>query len=141
MRVIEIVRLYRGNDTTLGFLKVFDEGDEDNVLFNCFTLEPRVRPKKIMGKTAIPAGEYKVQYSMSTKYRRNMPFLMNVPNFTGVMIHTGNYASDTQGCILVGRLQNQLNAVYNSRLTFGELEKYIKGVDCKTVIHQPKYWP
>ena len=72
----------------------------------CDTLEPHAidwsRERKVWGKTAIPCGRYKVTLRYSTTFKRKMPFLENVPHFTGIMLHLGNAPEDTRGCILVG---------------------------------------
>jgi hypothetical protein len=89
-------------------------------VFECFTLEDVVRPKKIPGETAIPAGTYKVIVNMSNRFKRLLPLLLNVPGFEGVRIHTGNTDKDTEGCILVGTTRS-LDFVGNSRVAFGSL--------------------
>ena len=90
----------------------------------CYTLEPPWRDlaheKKVMGKTAIPEGTYRVRMAPSRKFHRMMPYLMEVPNFTGVMIHPGNSVEDTEGCILVGE-RDKLNTLMYSRRTFERL--------------------
>lgn len=79
----------------------------DGKLF-CNSLEDEVREidkngvGKIKGKTAIPAGRYKVIYNWSPKFSRNLPRLLDVPWFDGILIHPGNSADDSAGCILVG---------------------------------------
>ena len=70
------------------------------------TLEPRTidwnKEEKVAGKTAIPEGTYKLEMKFSTKFKTQMPFLQNVPHFTGIMIHVGNSVRNTSGCILIG---------------------------------------
>lgn len=104
---------------TLGRLYVNDQ-------YYCNTLEPPVRDyengeEKVYGNSAIPKGEYEIMYRWSATYRRAMPYLKNVPYFTGVMIHMGNTVKDTKGCILVG-LNLSVGKVWNSCATFRELD-------------------
>ena len=49
-----------------------------------------------------------------------VPRLENVPGYEGILIHSGNTAEDTEGCILVG--QNKVvGKVINSKATFLQL--------------------
>ena len=57
---------------------------------------------KVYGETCIPFGTYKIVVNMSPKFKRELPRLLNVPSFEGVLIHRGNTAKDSAGCILVG---------------------------------------
>ena len=83
----------------------------------CYALEDVVRPEKIFGETAIPAGTYQVIITHSPHFGRDLPLLVNVPGYEGVRIHPGNTASDTEGCILPGTAFTT-DAVQNSRVAF-----------------------
>ncbi len=51
---------------------------------------------------AIPKGDYYVINSYSRKFSRNLWYVQDVEDRSGIMFHNGNYLADTQGCILVG---------------------------------------
>lgn len=101
--LIVVDRLQKDEDVTISGITVDGE-------WQCWGLEDPVREVpgqpvstwKIHGKTAIPAGRYKVIIDMSVRFKRLLPLLLDVPGYSGVRIHAGNTAADTEGCILVG---------------------------------------
>lgn len=107
MLTLKLFRRYLNKDYTIGALFVHGE-------YFCDTIEDKVRDinkdgdlldpgeKKIFGHTAIPYGTYKIELSMSPKFKRLLPLLLDVPHFTGIRIHRGNTAEDSHGCILPG---------------------------------------
>lgn len=81
--------------------------------------------KKVAGNTCIPFGKYKVIVNVSPRFGRELPRLLNVPSFDGILIHRGNTAKDTAGCILVG--ENSVKGkVLNSTIYEVDLTKKIK---------------
>lgn len=97
-----------------------------NGIFQCFTLEDPVRPQKVPGHTAVPAGRYPLVLTYSPRFKRTLPLLLHVPEFEGVRIHVGNTENDTEGCILPGTARSS-TALLGSRLAFDAL--YEKLVD------------
>lgn len=116
-------RIARKDSYTIGRLYV------DGSLF-CDTLEDKDRDlnrngrfdngeKKVYAQTAIPNGRYRVtmkvqspKFSAKAKYKwwrpdgvryGLLPRLLSVPDFEGILIHAGNSAADSAGCILVGK--------------------------------------
>lgn len=117
---ITVNRLWKKEGYTIG--KLFVDGtflcntleDKDRGLTSSMSLD-NIKKLKKAGITAIPSGTYTIRmdivspkYSKSTWYIQNchgsrMPRLMNVPGYDGVLIHPGNKASETEGCLLVGK--------------------------------------
>lgn len=106
----------------------------------CDTIEDKVRDLnkdgvfdngevKIKGKTAIPYGTYEVVWSYSPRFGKFTPRLLNVNSFDGVLIHSGNTAEDTEGCIIVGQ-NKEVGKVLNSRETVNKLYPIIEDA-CK----------
>lgn len=125
---LKVKRVALKSDYTIGRLYVNGEFFSD-------TLEDAVRDTKIYGKTAIPCGTYRITMdvvsprfkdrSWAKPYGGKLPRLIDVPNYEGVLIHVGNTADDTSGCLLVG--QNKVKGqLVNSTQTFMSLmEKHL----------------
>jgi hypothetical protein len=88
--------------------------------FQCFVLEDVLRKFKVPEKTAIPSGTYEVAVIWSNRMGKPMPRLLEVPFFDGILIHPGNTAVDTFGCLLVGRKKGE-DAVLESVLAFEDI--------------------
>ena len=96
-----------------------------------------IKKRKVYSLTAIPTGTYTIsmntispRFSKKDFYKTNadggrVPRLLNVPGYDGVLIHVGNTAADSAGCILVGE-NNQVGKVLNSKATFVKLYKVLK---------------
>ena len=115
---LQVKRMEFSEESTIGELWV-------NGVFECYTLEDKVRPVKIAGKTAIPPGRYEVIINFSQRFQKPLPLLLNVPNYEGVRIHSGNTAANTEGCILVGETKTE-NFVGESRWAFNRLFEKLK---------------
>lgn len=111
----------KGNFFTLGELFI------DGVSF-CYTVEDIIRPdgEKVVGRTAIPFGIYKVVLSMSNRFKIITPEVLDVKGFKGIRIHSGNTAADTEGCLIVGTIRTS-NGVGLSRQCFKKLMDKLKG--------------
>lgn len=110
---LKLKRITKTNNSTIGELYI------DGV-FQCYTLEDKERDVKIKNETAIPKGTYKVIINRSNRFKIDLPLLLNVPNFEGVRIHSGNSNHDTEGCILVGQTR-ATDFIGNSRKAFKNL--------------------
>lgn len=132
---LTLKRTFKGPQYTIGKLYV-------NGVYECDTLEDtdrglnetqsllEIQSKKVYGQTAIPYGTYKIDMNtVSPKFKDRswakfcggkLPRLIDVKGYEGVLIHVGNKAEDTLGCILVG--ENKVKGqVINSTATFQEL--------------------
>ena len=134
---LTLKRIARKEGYTIGRLYI-----DDNPKPFCDTLEDKdrgleeampldmIKRIKVKGETAIPTGTYELSMRhISPKYSRKkafaftggvMPRLLNVPGYEGVLIHSGNTAADSEGCILVGE-NKAVGKVLNSMATFKAL--------------------
>ena len=109
----------------------------DNKFF-CYTVEDKDRDAnkdgdlddagetKVYGETAIPYGTYKVILSVSNRFKKLMPEVLDVKGFKGIRIHSGNTALDSHGCIIVGTTRTP-NGVGLSRQCFTRLMAKLSG--------------
>ena len=115
---LKLIREEFNDICTIGKLFINDE-------FFCYTLEdkdrglkdsdplPLIVAKKVFGKTAIPKGKYKLIVNESPKFKRVLPRILNTKGFTGVLMHRGNSAENSLGCILVG-FKKSVNSIFES---------------------------
>ena len=144
--VLKVERKWRRQTYTIGRLYI-------NGQYFCETLEDgdrglkqtmplaEIKRKKVYGETAIPIGTYKVamnivspKYSAVAWYKAfnggKMPRILNVPGYEGVLIHPGNNALDSYGCVLCGK-NTKVGQLTQSRDTFKELYKRLKAASDK----------
>lgn len=131
--------------STLGGLYV-------NGVWRAWTLEDALREVdgqpvaswKVDGATAVPAGRYAVEWTLSSRFKRFTPQIMNVDGFSGIRIHGGNTAEDTEGCPLVGLVRSGTGtALVNSTPARAWLDAQIEAarkaqVDVKILIENPR---
>lgn len=146
-------RRFKGPKYTIGSLFINGEyfcdtiEDIDRKLNDSMT-EEEIKRIKVYGETAIPYGTYKVDMntvspkfkdrSWAKPYSGKLPRLLNVKGYEGVLIHVGNTAQDSLGCILVGE-NKQVGRVINSTATFNKLmnvllKAKLKGEEIEIVI-------
>ena len=115
---IKVVRELKNDVCTIGSLFIND-------VFFCYTLEDKdrglkqsdsllfINAKKIFGLTAIPSGFYKLTVNQSPKFKRMLPRILDIKGFSGVLLHRGNSANDSLGCILIGYKKSD-NSIFES---------------------------
>lgn len=115
---LKVVREFKNDVCTIGSLFIND-------VFFCYTLEDKdrglkqsdtllfIQAKKIFGLTAIPSGFYKLTVNQSPKFKRMLPRILDIKGFSGVLLHRGNSANDSLGCILLGYKKGE-NSIFES---------------------------
>lgn len=98
--------------------------DVDRGLDDTMT-EEDIKEMKVYGETAIPTGIYTVLLTYSPKYKKVMPLINNVKGYSGIRIHSGNTAKDTEGCLIVGK-NTKVGMVTDSRNTYNALFKRLQ---------------
>ncbi|GHB64281.1 DUF5675 family protein [Persicitalea jodogahamensis] len=127
-------RVKRGKNSTLSILYVngkkhgFVVEDKDRDLHSGMTLAELIAIK-VHSETAIPTGRYQVGKRYSPKFKRWLPWLLDVLGFQFIYCHPGNWIKDTQGCLLPGLSWGYESGEYcvrQSRACFEPLWKEIE---------------
>lgn len=106
--------------------------------FACKTLErPWLNNQKNI--SCIPKGVYTVKYTFSPRLLRYTYEVQNVPNRSGIRIHSGNYFFDTDGCILLGTGYQDINSdkktdVISSKVTITKFEALLNKQDFTLIV-------
>lgn len=125
---IKLIRKHMGETFTEGRMYIDD-------VFECFTVEDKDRKLEIHGcsakvqnKTCIPRGEYELIIRFSNHFKKHLIAVTGVPCFEGILIHSGNSSKDTEGCIIVGSINNRDDDdfVGASRIAYERLHKKVK---------------
>ena len=104
--------------------------DTDRGLRESMT-EAEIAALKVKGATAIPTGTYRIDMqTRSPRFGRVLPRLISVKGYAGVLIHSGNTAADTEGCILVGE-NRERGKVLNSRATLERLLVFLRAAQAE----------
>lgn len=128
---LTVKRITSDSTTTLSLIELDGQ-------FICFGLENAHHDTKIAGKTRIPAGRYRVTTrTIGTKHSKyqhkfnaehqGMLWVRDVPQFKYILIHIGNTAKDTAGCLLVGagaKVQPTIS-ITHSTLAYRKLYKKV----------------
>ena len=91
--------------------------NEDGELL-CDTFELPWRQNK-RSESCIPKGLYRAEVVVTKRFGRCV-YIHDVPDRSDILIHIGNTATDTRGCILVGNYR-QYAGVRDSRNCMGHL--------------------
>lgn len=59
--------------------------------------------------SCIPAGRYRMAWTMSPRLKRNTWRLLDVPDRAGILIHVANFVSELRGCIAPGLFFGDIN--------------------------------
>ena len=140
MAKITIDRKCKKEDYTIG--KLYIDGkyicntceDTDRGLDERMDLQ-MIKTRKIPTRTAIPIGTYEVRMDIvSNKYSKyeyyqkvcngKVPRLMGVKGFEGILIHCGEHAGWSSGCILVGD-NTKKGRLTNTQERFEEIYKIL----------------
>jgi len=97
-----------------------------------FGIEP---PNRATKPCCVPSGTYKVVLAQSQHFDMITPVVLEVPNFTGIEIHPGNFPRDTHGCLCIGESRGP-DDVTQSRKAFDELmQKLVTDPDNITITY------
>lgn len=91
--------------------------------------------KKVYGCTCVPRGRYRIDMTHESHkfanrawakpYQGRLPLLVDVPCWTGVLIHVGNSPADTYGCLLPGENKQKGKVINSTKAFYNLMDNYL----------------
>ncbi|EJT9535462.1 hypothetical protein N4C74_000301 [Campylobacter jejuni] len=142
---VTINRRYTGKTCVIGKFKVL--GDDDKILFECFSLEEDKEGLESGKDLRIPEGNYNLKRHSPSRFENTLRSITkkdddtminvyndDVPSSRAILIHWGNTDKDTQGCILLGLTKDNNNeSVGQSRLACKEFYDLMHGKNLEDI--------
>lgn len=130
--ILNATRLWQTRISTIStFNSIAQESSTDYPTISGYFLEEK-GPSTIAPNQdrRIPAGVYHLKWHNSSRFKRVLPLLhnANVSESRYILIHNGNTADDTEGCLLAGSTRSR-NFVGNSVLKLNELIDFLNCYD------------
>ena len=77
--------------------------------------------------SCIPTGEYLCKRTNSPKFGETFE-ITNVPNRTHILMHSGNYVTDSTGCVLLGMISDRSSSykIFKSKIARDKLMEIMK---------------
>ncbi|WP_420911175.1 DUF5675 family protein [Vibrio aestuarianus] len=134
--VIKLTRKWQTLESTIG--EYFIEGTD----IKGYILEEKGPDTTESGKEQrIPEGEYALELHYGRRFKGVLKLYNDsVPKSRAILIHTGNTARDTEGCLLPGKTKGK-NFVGNSRIALEEIINTVNvnGVENAKIIINSNY--
>jgi len=134
---LQLIRIQDNGVQTKGILQL--RGTQGELLFHCQTLELTYKnnQRKI---SCVKSGTYQVIPNLSFKHGRSFR-LLNVIGRDNILIHKGNFNTQTHGCILIGNGWSDLNKdgqldLLNSKITMDTLLAILKSATTIKIIDE-----
>ncbi|ECZ6227230.1 hypothetical protein LBM29_000229 [Campylobacter jejuni] len=141
---ITINRRYTGKTCVIGKFKVL--GDDEEILFECFSLEEDKEGLESGKDLRIPEGNYNLKRHSPSRFENTLRSITKkddtminvyndeVPSSRAILIHWGNTDKDTQGCILLGLTKDNNNeSVGQSRQACKEFYDLMHGKNLEDI--------
>jgi len=133
---IRLVRKWQTDKSTIGEFTI------DNSEIKGYFLEEKGPDTTVSGiQQRIPVGTYNLKWHSGSKQKGVLKlYNSEVPESRAILIHTGNTAADTEGCLLAGSTQSK-DFVGGSKPKLKEINDYVteKGIDGAKIIITAEY--
>lgn len=134
---LHIIEVVRDRQTQRSTTSRYTAGKLSGFMLEC----PGPSTTQAGQRKRIPAGTYQIVWHDGTKYRGVVRLYNDqVPQSRAILIHVGNYPSNTDGCLLAGMTRG-VDVVGASRGAVTELMQWIRacGVDNVRVVIKDQF--